>query len=93
MTAVARCRVLGFIPARFWLLVLQEPENGLLHVCGSLRDLLSAEELDTDKGDGEIKRGEDEVDAERVPPIGFDEVFEPLRDCRIWGRWGDETGW
>lgn len=69
LAAVACCRALDFIPAWFWWRGLQEPENELLYVCCSLRHLLSTEELDAHEGDGEIKRGENEVHPERIPSI------------------------
>lgn len=81
-----RCCALNFIPVWLWGFAPQDPEEDLLHVRGSLRHLFRAEEFDPNKGDGEIERGEDEIDTERVPPVGLDEVFETLRDGGVGRR-------
>lgn len=88
LAAVARRRTLDLVPAWFWWLAGKEPENDLLHICCSLRHLLSTKKVDPHEGDGEIERREDEVHSKRIPSIGFHEVFEPLRDCRIGGQRG-----
>lgn len=83
--AGARRCALDLIPARLCGGGVQEPGDGLFRVCGGAGHLLRAEEVDADKGDGEVERGEDEVHAEGVPAVRFDEVFETLGDGCVRG--------
>ena len=96
MAAAARRCALHLVPAWLGRLAVHDAICELSHVCGRLRDLLGAEELDPDKGDGEVERGEGEVHAERIPAVGLYEVLEALGDGGGrggGGRGGGEAGW
>lgn len=53
---------------------------------GHFGDVLRAKDVHGGECDGEVEGGEDDVYTQCIPAVGFDEVFETLRDRRIGGK-------
>lgn len=66
---------------------MEDAGDGLLDGIGDPRHVLRAEQIHAGKGDGEVEGGHGKVDAQRVPPIGTDEMLEALREGAIAVRW------
>jgi hypothetical protein len=54
------------------------------------RDVRSTDDIDGGECDSKIDDGEDGVNAEGVPAVGLDEVFEPLGEGCV-GSWTVRT--
>lgn len=82
--SAASCCLICLFFIRFRQFRTQDSERGLFDVRCRLRDLFSAEEVDTDECNGKIKGGQNEIYPSCIPSVRLYEILESLRKRGIW---------